>query len=115
MTTAVELFRGTWRALKGEAPGRTFGIAMTWVGTYALLVLVALLALLQNTPEMPADRALFTTVSAASNVGLSHDALSVTRDNVYALCAAMLLGRFLPIAVLWWMAMTTRDADVAVG
>jgi hypothetical protein len=26
----------------------------------------------------------------------------------------MFLGRLLPICVLWWMALTTRDADVAV-
>ena len=39
----------------------------------------------------------------------------ITRDNAYALCVTMLLGRLLPIVILWWMALTTDDADVAVG
>jgi Trk-type K+ transport system membrane component len=74
-----------------------------------------LLSLLQADPQTPADRVLFTTISAAANAGLSHDPLSVTASNAWTLATTRLLGRLLPICVLWWMALTTRDADVVVG
>ena len=61
------------------------------------------------------DRALFVIVSAASNTGLSHDPLSVNSSNAYTLSITMLLGRLLPIIVLWWMALTTRDAKNQSG
>jgi trk system potassium uptake protein TrkH len=115
ITTLVEIFRRARRALRGGAPGRSLGIAIFWVAAFLLLVLIALLSLLQADPQTPADRVLFTTISAAANVGLSHDPLSVTAANAWTLSITMLLGRLLPICVLWWMALTTRDADVAVG
>jgi trk system potassium uptake protein TrkH len=114
-TTFYELGRGVRRALAGAAPGRLFGIAATWLGAYAVLVIVTLILLVIAEPQMPADRLLFLAVSAASNVGLSHDPLSTTGSGLIVLSAAMLLGRLLPLLVLWWAATTVRDGDVAVG
>ena len=64
---------------------------------------------------MPADRALFIIISAVSNVGLSHDPLGVNPDNAFVLSSAMLLGRLMPMIILWWTALSCDDADVAVG
>jgi Trk-type K+ transport system membrane component len=55
------------------------------------------------------------TVSALSNVGLSHDVLSMTRSSLLLVSAAMFFGRITPLLVLWWKVDTTRDAEVAVG
>ena len=115
ITTLVEILRRARRTLRGDLPGRSLGIAIVWLAAFGLLIFLALLSLLDAEPQTPADRVLFTTVSAAANVGLSHDPLSVTAANAYALSITMFLGRLLPICVLWWMALTTRDADVAVG
>jgi hypothetical protein len=54
-------------------------------------------------------------MSAASNVGLTHEPLSVNATNAYVLSTTMLLGRLLPIGVLWWMAAKARGEEVAVG
>ena len=64
---------------------------------------------------MSADRLLFLSVSAASNVGLSQDPVSMTGPGLYTLSAVMLAGRVAPVLVLWWMARTTRDSALAVG
>jgi Trk-type K+ transport system membrane component len=58
---------------------------------------------------------LFLAVSAASNVGLAHEPVSMAGPGLVILSAAMLLGRVLPIAILWWQAATSREADVPVG
>jgi trk system potassium uptake protein TrkH len=115
ITTLFVLFSGALRAFKNESAGRTFGIALVWFGIYLLANFAAMLWLLQSAPEISSDRALFITVSAVSNTGLAPDPLSVTAANGYVLSTAMLVGRLLPIGVLWWMAWTTRDAEVAIG
>ncbi|CAN5616706.1 TrkH family potassium uptake protein [soil metagenome] len=115
VTTLVVLFSGARRALRSESPGRSFGIAIAWLAIFSLLIFFSMLWLLQSAPEISSDRALFITVSAASNVGLSPDPLSITAANGYAISMTMLLGRMFPMGVLWWMASTTRDAEIAVG
>jgi trk system potassium uptake protein TrkH len=113
--TLYELARGVRRALAGAAPGRLFGIAAVWLAAYMMLVTVTLVLLVVAEPQMPADRLLFLAVSAASNVGLSHDPLSTTGAGLFVLTGAMLVGRLLPLLVLWWAAMTVRHADAAVA
>lgn len=115
VTTVFVLFRGGRNALRGNLVSRTFGIALVWFGIYFLIVAATLLLLLALDPRTPADRLLFLAVSAASNVGLSHDPLSIVGAPLFVLSGTMLLGRFVPLLILWWMAKTTRDADVAVG
>lgn len=113
--TLYEIGRGVRRALAGAAPGRLFGIAVVWLGTYVALVIVTLILLVIAEPQLAADRLLFLAVSAVSNVGLSHDPLSSTGSGLLVLSGAMLLGRLVPLLVLWWAAMTVRREDRAVG
>jgi len=115
LTTLFVLFAGARRALRNEPAGRTFGIALVWLGVYLVVNFASMLWLLHTAPEISSDRALFITLSAVSNTGLSSDPLSITTANGYVLSTAMMLGRLLPMGVLWWMAWTTRDAEVVVG
>ncbi|MBC8106670.1 MAG: hypothetical protein H7Z14_08790 [Anaerolineae bacterium] len=115
LTTLIVLFAGVRRALRGEAPGRSFGVALVWLGIFAILIFFSMLWLLGSAPEISSDRALFITASAVSNVGLSPDPLSITAANGYALSMTMLLGRLFPICILWWMAVTTNDGEIAVA
>jgi Trk-type K+ transport system membrane component len=111
----VVIGRGATAALRGGRVPRAVGVAAVWVTVYFGVVLVGLLLLLWRAADVAADRLLFLTISAASNVGLAHDPVSITGPGLYTLCAVMLAGRLAPILILWWMAATTRDADVAVG
>jgi Trk-type K+ transport system membrane component len=74
-----------------------------------------LILMISSEPLVPADRILFLVISAASNVGLSHDPIAITGPGLYILSATMLLGRLMPLCVLWWMAQTTHDAELAFG
>lgn len=114
-TTLVELFRGVRRALTGHNPGRAFGIAAAWMGGYVLMVAAVMVLLLGAVPQLGADRLLYETVSALSNVGLSHGVIMVVGPGLDVLSVTMLLGRMAPLGVLWWMAQTTDDAELAIG
>jgi trk system potassium uptake protein TrkH len=114
-TTLHQLFRAPLAALRGQAVHRVFGIAATWLGVYLLALVAFYMLLITTEPQMAGDRALFVTVSALSNVGLSHDTLSMTRSSLFVVSATMFTGRLVPLLILWWMVDTTRDADIAVG
>lgn len=114
-TTAVyHLLAGFRNNLRGRHLPRAFGIAGCWVTAYLTIVAVGFLLLLRSEPDT-ADRLLFLTVSAAGNVGLSHDPVSITGNGLFTLSALMLAGRLAPLLVLWWMASTPEDDSVAVG
>jgi Trk-type K+ transport system membrane component len=116
MTTLTRIWTGARAALRGEAPGRVFAMALLWLGGYGLLVFAALLALLATNPDQPGDRLLFLVVSAASNVGLAHNPVAIVGPGMFVLCGAMFLGRVLPLAVLWWTVHVARDqAELPVG
>ncbi|HEV2293328.1 MAG TPA: hypothetical protein VGR35_05695 [Tepidisphaeraceae bacterium] len=111
LTTLWKLFTGTRAALRGETPGPIFGIAITWVGLYFLLALVTLLCLLATEPGQPGDRLLFLVISAVSNVGLAQNPVSIVKGGMFVLSAAMLLGRILPLAILWWVVAVVPEGD----
>jgi Trk-type K+ transport system membrane component len=115
VTSLFHLWRGARRALRREPGLRITGIAMVWSAAYLLLVLLTMLGMLATLRELPADRLLFLSVSAAGNVGLSHDPVSMAGPGLIVLSASMLLGRLLPLAVLWWAATTCEGVEVAVG
>ncbi|MDQ3441428.1 MAG: hypothetical protein M3478_13885 [Planctomycetota bacterium] len=116
LTTIWKIGRGLRSAMRGEAPGRVFAIAMTWLGLYALLVFVTVLCLLATEPGQPGDRLLFLAVSAVSNVGLAHNPVSIVKEGMFVLSAAMLLGRLVPLAILWWVVAVTReDEEIPIG
>lgn len=114
-TTVVQLVRGAGNVLRGRPVERAFGIALVWAATYLAIVVGFLLALMSVDQELPADRQLFVIISAASNVGLSHDSLSTVGPPLYLVAGLMLVARIVPLAILWWMAQTTDDAQLAIG
>jgi Trk-type K+ transport system membrane component len=114
-TTLVQIWRGTRNALAGRQVEREFGIAVIWLVVYGTIVLAALLTLLMINSEIAADQILFIVVSAASNVGLSHNPIAVVGVSLHLLSAVMFVGRVGPLAILWWMAETTDGAELAVG
>ena len=113
-TTLVELFRGVGRAKRDQPAGRGVAIAAAWLGLYVGCALVVFLLLLWTQSD-PADRLFFQTISAISNVGLSHDRLSTVGPGLFILSAAMLFGRVAPLLILWWMAQSTSGEELAVG
>ncbi len=115
LTTVYELCRGTRRTLAGEPPGRGFGIAICFVALFLITLVAGVVALTASAPQLNFESVLMLSVSALANVGLSQDAVSTTGPGLYVLSGLMVAGRLLPFAALWWMANTTRDADVAVG
>ncbi len=116
LMTIWKIGRGLRSAMRGEAPGRVFAIATTWLGLYGLLVLVTTVCLLATEPGQPGDRLLFLAVSAVSNVGLAHNPVSIVKEGMFVLSAAMLLGRLVPLAILWWVVAVTReDEEVPIG
>jgi trk system potassium uptake protein len=115
-TTVWRIVAGVRDNLRGRHDAhRPFAIAACWAAIYFAIVLGGLLLLLHSEPDMPADRLLFLSVSAVSNVGLSHDPVSITGDGLFTLSAMMLLGRLVPLAVLWWMVRSNDGETIAVG
>ena len=114
-TTLVRLWRGARMALRGDAPGRPFGLAVVWLGTYLLCTTVIFLLLLATVPQVVPERLLFLAVSAMSNVGLSHEAVSFVSPGLHVLSVGMLLGRLAPLMILWWMAQTSPATDLATA
>jgi trk system potassium uptake protein len=115
LTTLAVVWLGVRQSLAGQSAGRVFGIAGVWAGLYLGVVLVTVLVLLMLEPQVPGERVLFIAISGVSNAGLSHDSISLSGPGLWVLSGGMLLGRVLPVGVLWWMAMTVREADMAVG
>ena len=122
-TTLAVLFQGVRKSLRGEAPGRAFGVAATWLGAYFAAAVLCALALLWGVAEWPADQALFHAVSALSNAGLAHQNISIRADELFsrgfvasiAINLASLFGRLAPLAVLWWLAGKDEPSDLLVG
>jgi Cation transport protein len=115
LNTLAVLVRGTIDSLSGRAATRALGIALTWTALYAAMLTITMILLLITQPQMAADRLLFLAASALSNVGLSHDPLTVSDAGLYVLSVTMLAGRIAPVLILWWMVETTTAAEIAVG
>ncbi|HEV8379885.1 MAG TPA: hypothetical protein VGP99_13625, partial [Tepidisphaeraceae bacterium] len=115
VNTFIGLGRGIGLGLRGGSIGRPVALAAVWVGTYLGLLVLFFLMMLWAEPEMAGDKLLFLTVSALSNVGLSHDPVTMSGAGLDVLSGAMLLGRLTPLGMLWWMAMTTREGQMPVG
>jgi len=115
ITTFAEIFRGVRRSLRGQSPGRSFGIAAAWLGIYAFLVVLFFTLLMFTVDHPTSDRVLFETISALSNVGLSYDRIQHHTPPLDIMSGAMLLGRLAPLCILWWMATSTTDAELPIG
>ena len=116
INTFVALGRGMKRALRGENVGRGFAIGLIWVSAYLVAMVVFFLLLLAAAPQLSVERVFFEAVSALSNVGLSHDVIGASgQAEMDVLIVAMLVGRLLPLGMLWWMALTAKEAEMPVG
>ena len=115
LTTLVQLITGTKKILRNENPGRPFGIAVAWLGIYLALLLGALLLLSYVSSTDPADNILFNATSALSNVGFAATPVQDQKSLFFAYSAIILVGRMAPLMILWWMAETTPNADLAIG
>jgi Trk-type K+ transport system membrane component len=115
LTSLLAVGAGVRRALRGAVVGRAAGIAAVWLTAYAALVFLTLLMLIAAQPQVPADRLLLLAVSAASNVGLTHEPVAMAGAPLVILSMTMMLGRVLPIAVLWWQATTSNVEELPVG
>jgi trk system potassium uptake protein TrkH len=115
ITTIAVIFAGTRGLLRGEKVGRALGIALSWVGIYLGIALLGLVMLLFVEPQLAGEQVLYLTISALSNVGLSYDQLPDMPKGAFVLAALMMAGRMVPLLILWWMADSTRDGEVAIG
>src|SRR5205823_338856 len=70
LATLWQFFVGLRNALLGRAVSRTFGIAGSWIVGYLVLAATGFFLLSITQPQWPADRLMFLTISALSNVGL---------------------------------------------
>ena len=114
-TTLWQLAGGVRDVLRGRPVPRPFGIAAVWLGFFLLVLFAGILLLATTDPQIAPDRLLFLCCSAIANVGLSHDPVSITGPGLIVLSLLMLAGRLGSLAVLWWIAETTRGGDVVVG
>ena len=64
------------------------------------ILLAALMFVLQSDPQLPADRLVLLIASAGMNVGLSHEAVSMTGPGLVVLAVVMLVGKLIPLVFL---------------
>ena len=115
VTAIPALFSGLWSALRGRPVNRAFAVAVGWVTAYVGAVAAAWLVLVAVEPDQRPDRLLILAASAAGNVGLSHDPVSVSAAGTWTLSAAMLFGRVAPVLLLWIVAERMPDVDQPIG
>jgi Trk-type K+ transport system membrane component len=114
-TTLLRAASGVRSILAGRAVPRSVGVAFTFIAVYSAFLFVGFMLLLHSEPDMGADRIWFLCVSAAGNVGLSYDPISVTGNGLFTLSALMLAGRLVPLWILWWAASVDDGERVAIG
>jgi Trk-type K+ transport system membrane component len=115
LTTLFHLTGGTRQLLRTGITKRITAIAIVWAGIYAITLFIGMALLAACDSVTTGDRVLFLAVSALSNVGLSHDPVSMTGPALIVLSGLMLIGRIMPLAVLWWVARTGEPVDVLIG
>lgn len=113
--TIATLITGTRKCLGGQSPGRGFGIALTWLGCYVGGIVLLAIVLIGTQTHIPADRLVIESVASASNTGLSFGNVAIVRTGPIVMSLLMLLGRMGGLLVLWWVAESASDAEVALG
>ena len=114
-TTFFQLGRGLHQLWKGINPGRVMTVAAVTVGCYVLAVALASTLLLYALPERAPVQMIFNAFSAVSNCGLSFAAVEKSAAEYYILAGAMITGRLGSLTLLWWLADSTQQAEVAVA
>jgi len=90
-------------------------VALGPIGTFVSLSLLQSGGVSMGTVYVSLAATLFNAVSAMSNVGFSAAPVSSQKSVMYAYCAIILVARMAPLMILWWMAETTGDAELAIG
>ena len=114
VTALYHAWRGTKRAIRGEAVPRIAGVAIGWVFGYLAIVFLVLLGLLASLPEMMPDRLAFLAASAVGNSGLSHEPVVLTGAGLWVVVLGMLIGRAAPLLVIWYVAGLGENLDVGL-
>jgi Trk-type K+ transport system membrane component len=114
-TTILELVRGVRASLDGKPPQPVFGVACVTVVSMMLLIAVCFVALMTTQPQLSSDRLLFLSISAATGTGLSQDPISIVGSGLFVLSNTMLLGKLVPLMILWWMVTKTPRAQTLVA
>jgi hypothetical protein len=112
-TVPFAIVKGIRQSLRGEAPGRAFGVLLTWTIAYLSFVGLVTIALVATAAQGAGDRLLFLAVSAVGTVGMSHDPISFVGTPLYVLSIATAFGRIAPLLVLWWLARRPWDDERA--
>lgn len=115
LTTISTFWRRESGRARGENPGRAFGMAAAWMGTYLLFVATCFGALLYTNADVRADVLLFETISGVGNSGLSFDRVILVSPGLDIMTDAMLVGRLLPLGMLWWLAARRERMTVLIG
>lgn len=115
VNTLAALVRGVIATFRGQVPLRSHALSIAWIAIYGTTLLFFLWWMLTDVPQMPADRLLFLTASALGNVGLSHDPVPSANELLNSLVFVMLAGRFFPLVMLWWVASTSKEAEMPIG
>jgi Trk-type K+ transport system membrane component len=109
------LFGGLKSVWRGDCPGRVVAIAGWWLVAYAVIAGGCMLALAGLTSDLPPDRLLFLSISAASNVGICYDPVSITGPALWVLSGTMLLGRIIPLGMIWCVWRKAAQEQLVVG
>ena len=115
LTTVYLLGKAARRGTDGERQPPECGFALAWTILFAGVVAVGYAGLLWSAPQVPPERLLMAAVSATSNSGLTDDPLSLVLVPLMILALLMVLGRVLPILLLWRMADRVDHAETVVG
>ena len=111
----VVMIRGAAQSLRGRPIDRLLGVAVAWIASFVAAIIFFTIALATLAPAIPSERVLLLVCSALGNVGISHEPVGITGASLFALSAAMLVGRLLPFVMLAWMAaVAERDPNARV-
>lgn len=106
VTTVVTLVRGVWRGLVGgsDESASVFFKALVWAASFGVLCLGTWTVLLVLEPQISADTLLMLAVGSCANVSVAPDVVTVVGPGALVMSGAMLVGRVMTLAALWWMA-----------
>jgi trk system potassium uptake protein TrkH len=115
LTAVATLVRGARDAAAGRVVRRIAIVAGVWAMVYLAIIAAFTGALLISESDGKLESMLFLAVSAVGNVGLSHSLVQVSAPGLYILSAAMILGRIMPVLVLWYTVDKVPEAGIAVA
>jgi hypothetical protein len=114
VTTLLLLAAAATASLRGRPATPLLGIALVWLGCFALLGAATFVALLATLPEAAATDVALLASAAVANHATGPPNVTASGSDATILAGAMLLGRLLPWIVLCWSA-TQPTSETPVG